>query len=325
MTIDISPLYDIIDSAIDRVGVMVLYFMVFDGSDLNWWFLDHPEEEKWDCWKTHGSNDCDEYEPWWFFHYIGVITADKLLRERKEDDASNGILWDAWTGERVTSAAKLLQKIHTSQESLPLVDDMSFHAEHAIIWHYVVSKKPNMKTFPAHYAKSLCGSDNYAFEDVQVHPATKYIGYECFHGFGHAAYYAVARRQVLEAAEQQQQQQQQQQAEKGSSRNNQQHQHHGRLLKLKEVSAKVQFRPSAGLVLTPKSWCDLYELCHGAATMAKEEGYAIDVEQRCMGGAEHSLRIFSPEKDKRWHSTVPKAIRNQHFADEIDRCRRRRQ
>jgi hypothetical protein len=89
----------------------------------------------------------------------------------------------------------------------------------------------------------------------------------------------------------------------------------------KPLSAKTQYRPSAGFTLTQESWCKIDKLCQ--TNLSKVEGYIDDAENRCVGGARHSVRIFAPDEDKRWHFTTPLKTRNDYFAQEIEeRCRK---
>jgi len=287
MTVDISPLYDIVVDALETVGAKGLYFRVFSDGELDWWFdiLDRPNgKEQWVCWETHGSNLCGPHEPWWFYHYIGAITAEKLLDEGR-------LLWDPVTGETVQTPAEFMLKLHVTQdEEKHAVGDMSFHAQHAFLWQYVATTRPNLDRFPDDITKELCG-DYYAFHKVKSPTASKIIGYECFHGMGHAIFYAVARQQMMQQYPQQMK---------------------------KSLTARIQYKPSAGLILTQESWCKIYKLCQ--TDLSEVEGYIDDAAVRCIGGARHSVRIFSADGDMRWHYTTPTKVRNQYFDDEMEKC-----
>jgi hypothetical protein len=199
------------------------------------------------------------------------------------------ILWDSVEMESVQSPSELLHRIHATQDELrKTVGDMSFHAQHALLWHYVAATLPDLDKFPADVTKEFCG-DYYAYNIVNAPNANKRIGYECFHGMGHAIYYVVVRQQLY-----------QQQASKG-------------------LSARIQFRPSAGLVLTPESWCKIYKYCQ--TDLDQVEGYTEDVADRCIGGARHSVRIFAPDDDMRWHHSTPTKERNEYFDLEMEKCR----
>jgi hypothetical protein len=281
-TVDISPLYDIVDVIIDTIGVRGLYFDVFYDGELKWWFADRPdEEEHWECWDTHGSQMCGPHEPWWFYHYIGAITAEKLVLEGR-------ILWDPVKNLYAKSMKHLFQELHKEQElSIKWHGDMSYHAQHAILWQYAAMTMPNMDRFPEQMTKDLCG-DEYAFRAVRNEADNKDIGYECFHGMGHAIFYVIVRQQVSQELKQN--------------------------IKL---SARTQFKPSAGLDLTKESWCKIRDYC--STGVSEREGYRQDAESRCIGGARHSVRIFADDSDMRWHYTTKLKHRNKYFDEELER------
>jgi hypothetical protein len=263
---------------------------------LDWWFENRPEtEERWDCWETHGTHLCDAYEPWWFFHFIGAITAEKLFLE-------GSVLWDPITGEYANDMSDLLHKIHDKMAATKdWVGDMSFHAQHALLWHYAEVKLLDMDSYPTEMAKAMCG-DEYAYRKVSQGDG-KSIGRECFHGMGHAIFYVIARQQMRT--------EQQKRKKFGLSS----------LWAPKEMpwTARTQFRPSAGLELTQESWCKIYKYCQTDLDIV--EGYNVDVSELCIGGARHSVRIFSRDDDMRWHYQTKMSVRNQFFDDEMNKCR----
>jgi hypothetical protein len=198
---------------------------------------------------------------------------------------------------------ELLHKIHDTMEAgQDWVGDMSFHAQHALLWHYAAVMLPDMDSYPTEMAKDMCG-DEYAYRKVRSTESGKSVGHECFHGMGHAIFYVIAQQQIEE------EDQKRQQARLSSPRKRQ----------VRSWNARIQFRPSAGLELTPESWCKIYKYCQ--TDLGVEEGYTVDVADRCIGGARHSVRIFSRDDDMRWHYTTKKNVRNQHFDVEMDKCR----
>lgn len=259
---------------------------------MDWWFEGRPEqEEHWNCWETHGTHLCPAYEPWWFYHYIGAITAEKLLGE-------GSVLWDPVTGERVETMLDLLHRIHDKMAAAKdWIGDMSFHAQHALLWHYAEVMLPDIDSYPVQMAKDMCG-DEYAYRKISQSNNGKQVGRECFHGMGHAIFYVIARQQMKEDLQKQQL--------TGKSQEG-------------IWTARTQFRPSAGLELTQDSWCKIYKYCQ--TDLGIKEGYNVDVSTLCIGGARHSVRIFARDDDMRWHYKVDKKKRNEFFDVEMDKCR----
>jgi hypothetical protein len=199
--------------------------------------------------------------------------------------------------------SSLLHKIHdTMDANKDWIGDMSFHAQHALLWHYAAVMLPDMDSFPTEMAKAMCG-DAYAYRKVKSEGSGKSLGHECFHGMGHAIFYVIAKQQ-MEADEQKRQK-----ARLSPRKRTEQ-----------PVSARIQFRPSAGLELTPESWCKIYTYCQ--TDLGVEEGYTVDVADRCIGGARHSVRIFSRDDDMRWHYTTKSSVRNEYFDLEMEKCSR---
>jgi hypothetical protein len=274
----LRELYAIVDRSIRQMGVKGLFFEVFEDGKLAWW--DGLANA---CSVTHGTSDCDSYEPWWFYHYIGIMTADKLLTE-------GSIVWDISATEKVVTVSdvgSLLRNLHAVQdESKDRAGDMSYHASHGLIWYTIASTQPDLTTFPFDLSERYCG-DFYGHHTVIAPAVGKGIGAECYHGIGHGMFHVVAQKQL-------------------------QIQPH--------VSPRVSLRPSAGFALSDRSWCEVYHLCAGAANMTEAAGYSVDVFDQCLGGVRHSVSLLASDDDPRWHWTTPEEERIQYFEQAMSHC-----
>jgi hypothetical protein len=126
----------------------------------------------------------------WFYHYTGAIIANKFLR-----DGKGKILWDGVTGQYFDDIAALIHEIQRYQQ-LPRVNEASFHVEHAIIWHFIASVMPDVTEYPSELADAICGWDSDVRQsNVKGRGVGKGLTHECYHGFGHAVFYVVAKRQ----------------------------------------------------------------------------------------------------------------------------------
>lgn len=127
----------------------------------------------------------------WFYHYTGAIITDKFLR-----DGTGKLLWDGVTGQTIDNFEDLIQEIQRFQQ-LPRVNEASFHVEHAILWHFLASVMPNVTEYPSDVANTLCRWDSHVREHgIKGRGVGKGLTHECYHGFGHAAFYVVAKRQA---------------------------------------------------------------------------------------------------------------------------------
>jgi hypothetical protein len=127
----------------------------------------------------------------WFYHYTGAIIADKFLR-----DGKGKILWDGVTGRYIDNFKDLIFEIQRFQQ-LPRVNQASFHVEHAILWHFVASVMPDVTEYPSDIANSFCHWDGRVrVKRIKGRGVGKGITHECYHGFGHAVFYVVAKRQA---------------------------------------------------------------------------------------------------------------------------------
>lgn len=251
-TSDISPIYKQIQYALDTFGMRAVYSQVFheleyyfpEDWDYLYWYEDEEDSVKdAECDLVHGIG-CLWLDLWWLWHYVGAITAEMLLRD-------GSVLLDGITGERLFNGAAVMKEIHRIQEQ-PYVDAMSFHAEHGFIWHYVAATMPNLDSYPTQLADEFCG--DYLMNKVLAEPAHKTIGYECYHGFGHAVYNVVAMRQL-------------------QLTNN--------------YTAQIQLRPHGGFALSDEFFCETQAICASAPNTTRVP------KKACLGGIRHSYKLFS--------------------------------
>jgi hypothetical protein len=180
---------------VDVIGVRGIIFDCLS-NDYDY-YLYYPDKPRWYCTSNHGVGECYEHEAWWFYHYTGAIIADKFLRDGKEK-----ILWDGVTGQYINDFAKLIQEVQKYQQ-LPQVNEASFHVEHALLWHFLASVMPDVTEYPSDLANALCGWDSHIRQHgVKGRGVGKGITHECYHGFGHAVFYVVAKRQARSMANQ---------------------------------------------------------------------------------------------------------------------------
>lgn len=238
--VDISRVYDQIEYALDIFGVRSVYTEVFDQIESYYPSKWHKEGE---C-DNHGM-DCYWQDTWWLWHYVGAITAEKLIRD-------GSLVLDGITGELLHDGVSVVREIHRIQEQ-PYVPPMSFHAEHGFIWQYLAMTAPNITSYPTELSEEFCGE--YTNKRHVAQPAGKSIGYECYHGFGHAVYSVIAMRQNGDSSS--------------------------------SYDARTQLRPHGGFALTDKSFCEAYEICESAPTET------IHPKKACQGGIRHSYKLFS--------------------------------
>lgn len=239
--VEISPVYERIEYALDTFGMRSVYTEVFEG--LEFYYPRKWHKHKDDC-DTHGMQ-CYWQDPWWLWHYVGAISAEKLLRD-------GSLLLDGITGERLYDGVSVMNEIHRIQEQ-PYVSAMSFHAEHGFIWTYLAVTQPDIKSYPTELSDEFCGK--YKHKKVSTKPASKTVGYECYHGFGHAVYSVIAMRQSGE--------------------------------NFSNYNARTQVRPHGGFSLTDESFCAAYKICETAPTDTKNP------QKACFGGIRHSYKLFS--------------------------------
>ena len=266
--IDIGPLYNLIDSALDELGVQGVYIDLFESRA----FVDMVnkaaksmgvENLKVSFMKKTDAQPVVAYQgvpndrtlnnlcsgcKWWLNHFVGAITAEKLLREGSLRLAQG-------SAEAITDASsfmKELQRIERSKEP----DIMVFHAQHGFIWQYLATKKPNLDEYPLEEAIAFCGE--LLYKDEYIGAVSNDMGRDCRHGFGHGVYFTLALQQMKLSAD--------------SAAFN--------MLQ----SARFQVRPSAHFFLNEEYICKASKICNGAPN---EKSL-----QECKGGFRHSVRIL---------------------------------
>jgi hypothetical protein len=283
--LDLSNLFEVVSTAIDSVGVFGLYFQVFtDGemNSLNWFWSDEQrqqtKEDRKMCWTTHGMYDCDTNTPWWFYHYIGAATANKIMQE-------GSVLWrDRLI---VDDVATLIHLIHTEKDRLrETAGDMSYHAEHGILWTVIPLLDQNMTKYPFDLAEEYCG-DYYGFHNVRGIKAAHTVGRECYHGIGHAVFMAVARKQL------------------GLSNS---------------TATHVVLRPESGFEFTTESWCLVKNICESSRKLPQFSQHSTEVDERCFGGVRHSVHIFVSDEDTRWKLDTEKDDQFSFFQQKMWHC-----
>ncbi len=247
--LDIHPLVDLVDEALDTIGVRGVYEQVFGTYQLVVAYNDAAREtgfsnsfkaslRKGDqglSEKYVGMRNVEMGSAWWLRHWLGAITADKLLRDGslRLDDKTEDRLHDA------PAFMKELQRMMRVKHP----DILPFHAQHAFDWHLVSTTRPDMDKYPMDLAEAFCG--DLLENDEYVEHVNNDIGRECRHGFGHAVYYVLARRQ------------------------------------LGHQPVNLQFRTASGFTLSDENICTAYKICDKAPTNDK-------TKQQCRGGFRHS-------------------------------------
>jgi hypothetical protein len=123
---------------------------------------------------------------WWLRHWLGAITADKLVRDgflRLQKSSKD---------ERIYDAASFLKELQRMQR-VPDPDILPFHAQHGFDWHYIALTRPDLDEYPLDLAEAFCG--NLLVEDEYIEAVSNDIGRECRHGFGHAMFYILTLRE----------------------------------------------------------------------------------------------------------------------------------
>ncbi|KAL3931477.1 MAG: hypothetical protein SGARI_004198 [Bacillariaceae sp.] len=130
--------------------------------------------------------------------------------------------------------ADLIHNIHAEKDRLrQTAGDMSYHAEHGILWTVIPVLQPDMAQYPYELAEEYCG-DYYGYHNVRGIQAAHTVGRECYHGIGHAVFMTVARKQL------------------GLS---------------DDTNANMVLRPGSGFEFTKESWCMVKDICGSASDL----------------------------------------------------------
>jgi hypothetical protein len=293
--VDIGPLYDLVDIALDTIGVRGVHAELLDArpflvslmaaakaKDLQqhlhlYYYYENTKEDGDDehhqpmvQYYTGGipsdrrgvSSKYTMGSLWWLYHWVGAISADKLLRD-------GSLRVDASSNDRLDSAAsvmKMLQDLEQLEYYHPASNLLPFfqHSQHGFVWHYLTVTVPDLDAYPLQLAEEFCGNNKqllleeedehyYDVEDVSNGRRD-----ECRHGFGHAVFYILLMRQEL------------------GKKN---------IVMEPSFSARSQLRAASGLVLNEESMCEAYtKICSGAPNDKTRE--------ECHGGLRHSYQIF---------------------------------
>ena len=208
--IDISPFYDLVDDALDRFGIRGVYMNLFESHKFVEALAEVAKTRKLDDFEVRIKNRIGEQPEtkyscipndrkfyhmkaicsgckWWLDHYVGAITADKLLQE-------GSLLLDEVTMDRVYDAPSFMKEIQRI-ERLDDSDIMVFHAQHGFTWQYLARKKPLLDSYPLEEAEAFCGDLLYTREYIDH--VSNDMARECRHGFGHGVFYVLARQQMV--------------------------------------------------------------------------------------------------------------------------------
>ena len=221
MLVDISPYVDLVEEALEEIGVRGVFgdlFLIDPFAEAlreaassfgltNFTVetkLHHLIPKGQPIISYHGiPNNRDIYNKeancfgshWWLVHYAGALSADKILKEKKlllsleENTNDNGqvetIRHYAHTPTEVIREIQLLT--HGSHPDISQI-----HSEHAFIWQYMALTSPPDKPveFPVALIEEWCGLEyGNPIEGLSAND-----GQECLHGFGHGLYFTLASR-----------------------------------------------------------------------------------------------------------------------------------
>jgi hypothetical protein len=269
--IDIGPLYDLVESALEEVGIWGVCRELLEAEqfiasltaaaqakDVHGLSVKLNEKEGKQPFiqYTGVPNDREFYQSdmqcngckWWLDHYIGAIAADVLMRKGSLKLDSNG-------EESVSDAAAIMHELQKMQR-LKDTDISTHHVGHGFTWQYIAVTMNRMNAYPMVMAKEFCG--DLLWKDDYHSRFNNDIGRECRHGFGHAVFYALAIREI------------------GG---------------LNAYSVRKQVRPVSGFQLSNKSMCEGYQICLGAPNDKTWDD--------CIGGLRHSDKLLADGMDQK--------------------------
>ena len=251
---DITPIYHYLSTAMDIFGFRAVSNDLFQNIEWyfpkDWYRSKHTSSKRCD---GHGIG-CEAYDLWWLWHYMGAIASEKLLQQ-------GHVVLDGVTQQHITTPKQVMDELHRIKKQ-PFATKVSFHVEHGFIWHYLATTRPNLEEYPVDLAEEFCGE--YLQDNHYSASAHKNIRWECFHGFGHGVFMAVAKRQ----------------AGLSQSNNN-------------STTMTTVFRPKGGFELTNDNFCKAFEICSGAPSDVND----VPIKA-CTSGIKHSYWLFSKELSK---------------------------
>ena len=276
--IDIGPLYDIVDRALDEVGFRRTFLELFEtysfalatltaavdiGAKRDYLTIqiNHVKGERPEAVYSRvlknetqiGPTDrypgetgvCTGCLPA-LHHWVGAIAAEKFVNE-------GSLLLDTTSGKRLRSARDVIAELQrmTREESPP--DMVPFHSQHGFLWQYIPTVDHDFvhnNSYPIDTMAEICGPliwDVRENRTMGIIPKLD-VSKECLHGAGHAVYYVVANKQMKREQ--------------------------------KEWSARRQLRARGGFVLTDDNLCEAGRICASAPTPR--------MYHQCRGGLMHA-------------------------------------
>jgi hypothetical protein len=267
--IDIGPLCDMIESALEEVGMWGVFRWVLaddpfvvsltaaaQAKDVHG-FSVHVRDAAahYDLQYNGVPNDRDYKDKnmcsgckWWLNHYVGAISADVLMRK-------GSLKLDSKGEDRISDAAAFMHELQKMQR-LEDAEISTHHVGHGFTWQYLAVTMNRIKAYPLIMAHEFCG--DLLWKDEYHSRLNNDIGRECRHGFGHAVFYVLAMRET------------------GG---------------LKAHSVRKQVRPDSGFQLSDESMCQGYRICEDAPN--------VKTLDECIGALKHSDKILNGLRDKK--------------------------
>jgi hypothetical protein len=282
--LNIGPLVDLIDEALDEIGMRPVFTQLFDhysfldalehvahveyNLDNFFTSYDHTQPDEPPLFYVRGipnnRNLSDKSRdgsicsgcPWWVFHWVGAVAADKLLKDGQlrvdayqEQEEQNDFDKKYLVGlEEVTQT--LLDWERDTYSDL-----MIWHSLHGFVWHYFAMVMPNLQEYPHDFASTVCG--NRPEQDYEIKSAAHVsIVKACWHAIGHGVFEVMAIQQLNSTS---------------------------------PYSVRKQLRPKSNFVLQDKYVCLAARIC----AMAPE---STGQDELCLGAVKHSLRLVSSKQ-----------------------------
>ena len=265
-SIDISKMVDLIDEALDTVGLRSVYDEVFTTYALTVALNDGLARRQISPNKitaviksgaqgpgTHVNGrfpgqergEIDLPIQFWWPHWVGAVTADKLLRD--------GSLKVSADSEERIDAVGYFQEIYQMTSARKYPDIHPYHAVHGFWWQYIAQSRPDLTEYPEDLYLSFCEP---WIEELDFNDHVQNSMYrECRHGIGHAIFYTMILREDWVTH---------------------------------KLDVRKQFLDKT-FIMSDKNFCEAERICE----QATEE----EAKSKCHGGLHHSISIFNPDKD----------------------------